>query len=130
MLLRGMFVNEDGGVRYAWAIVHGNKKAETRTRDMLKRLVGQRVAVIRTRRGKNPEVVGFVTITRKEFVKKEDFAGLFNLHLVPPGSGRDCTRSGKWFYYLEDPEPCDPYPLPADAVRHGRSWCEFVGVME
>ena len=124
-LIKGIFVNEDGGIRYARAIVLGKKKAETRTRNMLRSLVGERVAVIRTRRGKAPEVIGFVIITRSEFVKKENFADLFDLHLVPPGSGRDCTRSGKWFYYLTDPETCDPFPLPADAIRHGRSWCEF-----
>ena len=61
----GIFVNSDGCVPYADAIVGGYKRIETRNRDMLRDLVGKKVAVIRTRRGKNPTIVGYVTIDSK-----------------------------------------------------------------
>lgn len=123
--MKAIFVNENGCIRYAEAIVGGYKTIETRSRDMLRSLVGERVAIVRTRREKNPMVYGYVDIVGKTFIKKEDFADLFPLHLVPPKSSRDCTGRGKWGYILENAEKCDPYPLPSNAVRHGRSWGEF-----
>lgn len=121
----GIFVNENGGIHYAEAIVSGYKTIETRQRNMLKSLCGERVAVIRTHRNARPAIVGYVTI--------EDYAfcpvSLFNMYrddtLIPPGSAHDVRGRGKWFYYLSAPEKCDPYPLPEDAVRHGRSWAEW-----
>lgn len=121
----GIFVNEDGGVRYAHAIVGGYKTVETRNRNMLKDLVGERVAVIRTRRGKSPAVVGYVDIVRYEFCPVSLFEMYRDETLIPPGSRYDVSGRGKWFYRLENAEKCDAYPLPSDAVRHGRSWCEF-----
>ena len=43
--MKGIFINEDG-VRYAEAIVDGRKKVETRSRNMLKSLVGDDVAIL------------------------------------------------------------------------------------
>lgn len=123
----GIFVNEDGGVRYAEAIVRGYKEIETRSRNMLRDLTNTRVAVVRTRRNSKPTVVGFVTIGEAYFCPAERFCtdDVRDLTLIPPGSKYDCNGKGKWFYDLWDPEVCTPYPLPADAIRHGRSWCEF-----
>lgn len=129
--MKGMFVNESGGVHYALMLAHGLKTIETRNRDMLSALVGERVAVIRTRHGKTPQIVGYVTITRKAFCKAEDFDKYFEnrvngSHFVLPQSrfyphdGR-----GKWFYFCEEAEACAPCAIPENAVRHGRSWCEF-----
>ena len=92
---------------------------------MLAQLVGKRVAIVRTHREKSPHIVGYVTITGKAFCKAEDFDKYFNQHYVSPVSKYAPSESGKWFYYCADAESCDPYPLPKDAVRHGRSWCEF-----
>lgn len=123
--MKAIFVNENGCVPYAHALVQGYKTDETRSRDMLSALVGERVAVARTKRGKAPLVVGYVTITEKTFCNAEDFAALYNRHLVPSGSAYDARGKGKWLYHVADPEECTPYPLPSSAVRHGRSWCEF-----
>ena len=123
--MKGIFVNENGGIRYAKMIVNGYKPIETRPRNMLRDLVGERVAVVRTRRGKNPMVLGYVTIYRADFCPAEFFDAYRDLTLIPKGSAYDCNGRGKWFYFLSNANPCDPFPLPGNAVRHGRSWCEF-----
>lgn len=123
--MKGIFVNENGGIHYAQAIVSGYKDIETRKKNMLKNLVGQRVAVVCTHRGKNPVVLGYVDIVESSFCKAEDFDKYFNRHGVPNNCGYYCNGTGKWFYYLANAEKCEAYPLPANAVRHGRSWCEF-----
>lgn len=121
----GIFVNSDGCIPYADAIVSGAKTIETRNRDMLSNLVGKRVAVVRTSRGKNPTIVGYVYIKSKLFVNAKAFEVFREYTLIPEGSKYDVHGKGKWLYMLEDAEKCLPYPLPQSAVRHGRSWCEF-----
>lgn len=119
----GIFVNEDGGIHYANAIVLGYKTIETRSRNMLRQLVGERVAVVRTRRNKNPMVVGYVTIKSGLWYGNGLLEYVRDKTLIPVGSKYD--KQNGWGYHLEDPAACIPYPLPVDAVRHGRSWCEF-----
>ena len=120
----GIFVNGDG-VPYARAIAGGYKPIETRSRDMLRPLIGQRVDVIETGRHHRPRIVGRVTITGAEFIPAELFDSYRELTLIPPGSRYDCHGRGKWFYSLADAEACAPRELPADAIRHGRSWAEY-----
>lgn len=122
----GIFVNERGCIPYPFLLVCGYKTIETRNKNMLSALVGKRVAVIRTGRGRTPTVIGYVTITGSTFCKAEDFDKYFNQHCVQPGSAYAPQNGrGKWFYFCSDAETCDHFPLPKDAVRHGRSWCEF-----
>ena len=123
----GIFVNENGCVHYADLIVDGYKTIETRNRNMLKDLTHTRVAIVKTRRNKKPMVVGYADIGEAYFCPVERFNDddVRNKTLIPEGSMYDCHGKGKWFYDLWNAERCDPYPLPADAVRHGRSWCEF-----
>lgn len=120
----GVYVNENGCIRYARMIVSGYKPIETRTRNMLKSLIGERVAIVRTRRGKNPMVVGYATIDRAVFHTKAELENMRNLTLIPEGSAYDCKRTGKWCYYMVGAEECEPYPLP-ERINHGRSYCEF-----
>lgn len=124
-MIKAMFVNDDGCVPYASAIVGGYKNIETRNRNVLWQLEGERVAVVRTRRGKKPTVIGFVDVVGKQFYSVDKFHECFSQHLVPPGSKYDAVGKGKWVYYLANPEAVEPFLLPADAIRHGRSWCEF-----
>lgn len=105
--------------------MQGYKTIETRNKNMLSECIGERVAVIRTRNGKNPIVIGYVDIIIATFCGKDEFPLHYDEHLIPPGSKYDVRGKGKWFYWLENPDTCKPYPLPKDAVRHGRSWCEF-----
>lgn len=125
--MKAMFVNESGHVPYAQAICKRLKPVETRNKNMLSALVGERVAVVRTHRGKMPLVIGYVTIYRAthetQKVMNSDY--MRHLTLIPEGSAYDSGVNGKWCYWLMDAEECEPFPLPASAVRHGRSWCEF-----
>lgn len=121
----GIFVNENGCVHYARLIVQGCKPIETRSRNMLGSLVGERVAIIRTRRNKKPTVLGYATIARTEFVDSVAFEALRDKTLIPPGSAYDVKGRGKWCYYMEDPQECEPYELPTNRINHGRSYCEF-----
>lgn len=121
----GIFVNSDGCIPYADAIVSGIKPIETRSKDVLWRLDGERVAVVKTRRGKKPTIVGYVTIDGRFFCEAQYFESYRSVTLIPRGSRYDCHGKGKWLYYLHNPQKCEPYPLPKNAVRHGRSYCEF-----
>lgn len=123
--MKGIFVADAGCMKYSLYLASGAKVIETRSRDMLAACVGERVAIIRTQKHRTPCVVGYATIVRKSFCKAEDFQKFFDLHCVQPGSKYDCNGKGKWFYWMAHAEECRPFPLPADAVRHGRSWCEF-----
>ena len=125
IVMKGMFVADWAWKPYAYLLAIGLKTIETRNKDMLSALVGERVAVISTRKGRQPIVVGYVTVTGKSFCKAEDFRKYDNQHLVPEGSKFDVHGKGKWFYHVADAETCDPYFLPTSAIRHGRSWCEF-----
>jgi len=126
--MKGIFVNENGGIRYAEALVSGFKTIETRNRNMLAACCGERVAVVRTRRGKNPEVIGTVYMGETPLhVRAEVLDTLRDETLIPPGSLYD-PKPGtrKWCYFCGAGVKFDkPYPLPKEAVRHGRSWCEF-----
>lgn len=121
----GIFVNEDGGVRYAQAIVQRIKPVETRTRNVFKRIVGERVAIIRTRRNKKPTIVGYADITLATPLSREWLSANRDKTLIPPGSSYDCKSAYKWCYFLADAEECEPYELPKNAIRHGRSYAEF-----
>lgn len=123
--MSGIFVADNGCVKYAVCIVKGVKVIETRSRNMLSALVGDRVAIIRTQKHRKPCIIGYADIVRASFCKAEDFDSFYNLHLVQPTSKYACHGKGKWFYWLANAEECRPYELPESAIRHGRSWCEF-----
>ena len=123
--MKAIFVNESGGIPYAAAIVAGLKPIETRTKNMLAACIGSRVAIVRTYHGKNPLVIGYVDIVAAAFQDAAYMAANRDKTFIPAGSKYDNNGRGKWCYYLDRPEQCTPYQLPKDAVRHGRSWCEF-----
>ena len=125
--MKGIFVHQlsRNGVKYADAIVDGLKPIETRTRNMLGGLEGERVAIVRTMSGSVPTVIGYADLVRYEFCPYCLFEMYRNETLIPPGSRYDVSGRGKWFYHMANPERCEPYPLPSSAIRHGRSWCEF-----
>lgn len=105
--------------RYAELLSNGSKVAETRSRDMLRKLVGERVGIIR-----EGKLIGMVTITGKGFVRTDDFGSYRWAHLVEPGSKYDTTGRGKWLYWVADPEPVEPKKINV-TVNHGRAWCEY-----
>ena len=128
--MKGIFVHDAPGEHYAWWIVCGYKTIETRKKNMLSALVGETVAIVKTETGKKPEIIGYAEITRYEFCPVSLFE-MYRPHTMIPHDSkynRFGSRDGvpgKWFYYLNNARSCVPYLLPDDAVRHGRSWCEF-----
>ena len=124
--IKGIFVNEDGCIPYARAIAQGIKPIETRNRNMLSALVGERVAIVSTRRSRSPIVVGFATIDKAEFMTVKQLDEIRDKTLIPVGSKYDALNHGKWCYTMTDPVSTRPIWFdPSAIVRHGRSWCEF-----
>lgn len=96
-------------------ILDGIKTVETREKNTLKSLVGQRAGIIKTGCGK-AMLVGYVTIadvikyeTEGEFRKDEA------RHMVKPGSKYD-IRSVKYGYILTKPEICEPTAVNAKGI--------------
>lgn len=123
--MKGIFVHDTRTAPYAWMIVHGYKTIETRSRNVLSACVGERVAIVRTRNGHQPDIIGYVDVVSSSFCPADEFGDYFDQHLVSAGDTFDCKGKGKWFYHLENAESYFSQPLPSSAVRHGRSWCEF-----
>ena len=97
---------------------------------MLFPCVGERVSIVSTKRGRRPLVIGYADMVDYFFCPICLFEMYRDETMIPPGSKYDVSvvsggRSGKWFYKMANAETCVPFELPADAVRHGRSWCEF-----
>ena len=120
--MKGIFVNQTNCSRYADLIANGYKTIETRSRNMLSALVGERVAIVRTMSGKNPLVIGYVDIVGSVYSKDKTAADYPECTFVPDTSK---FANNRWFYLLRNPERCEAFPLPSSAIRHGRSWCEF-----
>lgn len=119
--MKAVFVNQTNCSRYADLIASGIKTIETRSRNMLSALVGERVAIVRTVSGKNPLVIGYVDMVGSVHSDKPA-ADCYESTFVPEGSK---FAGNRWFYLLRNAERCQPYALPENAIRHGRSWCEF-----
>lgn len=119
-----MFVHQTVAVPYADAIAAALKPIETRTRNVLRSLIGQRVAIARTRSGHPAEIVGYVTVTAATWATAAELDTMRNLTLIPKGSRYDCTGAGKWCYHLADAESRDPIRLDTlHIVRKNRSYC-------
>lgn len=118
----GIFINDDLFPFTLW-ILRGLKVWETRTRNMLGSLIGNRVAIISTSRKRKPLVVGYATISEARHVPREDFEIYRGASMIVKGSKYDCNDRGKWLYRMSNVEKCEPFPLPDNIIRHGRSWC-------
>ena len=120
--MTGIYIN-CRALPFVALILAGLKPWETRTRNMLGALCGQRVALIETGRG--PAMVrGYATITRAERISYNDTSARRAAQIL--GTSYDIQPEGaKWFYRLENVEKCQPYPVPANRINHGRAWTEF-----
>lgn len=123
-MIRGIFVRNDGPVPYADKIVDGEKTIETRSRNTLGKLVGHPVVIIATARGKKPACIGFAWITAAYKGTAESLDRLRGDTLIPVGSEYD--TGSRWCYLMDSPHRFkNPVPVPAHAIYHGRSWCEW-----
>lgn len=96
-------------------ILGGVKTIETRERNTLKSLVGQRVGIVKTGCGK-AMLVGYVTIANVVKYKTEaEFRKDECRHMVKPGSKYD-IKSVKYGYMLTRPERCKPTIVNAKGV--------------
>lgn len=108
-------------------ILAGLKLYETRTRNTLQALVGQRVYLAETGRGR-PVVRASAVITEAFPVYSYNtYRKLRKAARITPGSKYDWKRGTKikWFYELSDVQPVDPF-IPPEGVRHGRVWMELI----
>ena len=110
-------------------IIKGLKTYETRNRNTLKRFIGKTVYLAETGKGKRPIIrcscliSGSVTIT-----SKATYNALRKQTRIKKGSyfdWKDDTRQ-KILYKLENVQPCKPFPIPDNAIRHGYTWCEII----
>lgn len=105
-------------------ILSGMKAYETRSRDMLRSLVGQRVYLIETGTGPVPMVRASAVIASSRVVSFSDVAARQAACIA--GTPYDIRPDGtKVFYRLEDVQPVAPFPVPACRINHGRSYTEF-----
>jgi predicted transcriptional regulator len=112
------------------AIMAGMKLYETRTRNTLKQLIGKRVLLCQTGKGKK-RVMCYVTIESVLVIDNpETWKQYRKACCIAPGSKYDyipCTK--KYLYKLTDVEPVNPF-IPAEGKRHGYVWMEYSGKAE
>ena len=111
----------------AW-ILSGRKVYETRSRDTLRALVGQRVLLAETGRSGRPIIRCSCVIDHAITCDRGAFRKLRSLHLVPARSAYDWKQGTrkKVLYRITDVQPVVPFPAP-EGVRHGRVWMEYNG---
>lgn len=118
--MKAIFVNGDE-YPFPELLATGFKTAETRSKRMLSALVGESdVAIVETSKKHKPMIIGYVDVTEESYCKIDDVRDKV---LIPKGSKFDAEY--KWCYFVKNAIRVKPYPLPENAVRHGRSWCEF-----
>lgn len=90
------------------------KTIETRNRNTLKSLVGQRVGIIKTGCGKamlmgHADIAGVIEYDEQTF--REDY----HRHLVAPGSEYD-IKGKKYGYILENVQKCEPREVTSRGI--------------
>lgn len=91
------------------------KTIETRNRDTLKSLVGQRIGLIRTGCGK-AMLMGYATISGKViYDSTEAFRADYQKHRVRPGSTYD-IRDRKYGYILTNVVRCEPKEITSKGI--------------
>lgn len=103
------------------------KPFETRTRNTLRRFLGERILLAETGRGA-PLVRGSAIVAEIiEVYTRDAWERYRAAACIPVGSEYDWkpdTRK-KVLYRLEDVRRCTPFRL-LDGIRHGRTWMEAV----
>ena len=112
-------------------ILRGEKVIETRSRNVFRKLVGRRVGLIRTGKGK-AKLVGYALVGRPiEYKNEEDFRKDYDKHRVEPQSKYDIQLpKGKIGYPLTEvrllkvPKPVKTIKIVGDGG--GYSWRWFI----
>lgn len=124
--MKGFFIN-DTKVPFTSLILSLGKPYETRNVRSLHRVMNERIAIIRTRKGYAPIVVGYVTISNCIECHDENEFRKYSAKCFVDGTEFDWNKNTKhkYLYEMSNPVRCDPYRVPENAVRHGRVWCEW-----
>lgn len=119
MVMSGIYVHETLAEPYATQIVTGKKTIETRNSDVLRRFVGKRVFIVRTRNHRKADIVGSVKVIGKGYWTIAQLDKHRDKTCIPVGSKYDATERGKWAYALEEPVELDsPIPLADVKIIH------------
>lgn len=104
------------------------KLDETRTRNTLRAVVGQRVLLAET--GHGPAVCRCYAVIREPVPvrSRKEWNRLRSRHRVPSGSRYDWQPGTKvkYLYPVSGVIPCSPF-MPLEGVRHGYVWMEYNG---
>lgn len=109
-------------------ILCGKKLYETRTRNTLGKLVGQKVFLAETGKRNRPLVIGTAVLGAPEKITREAVWKRFyrDESCIPAGSRYDWkpgTRV-KYAYPVIHASYCIPF-IPHEGIRHGRVWMEY-----
>lgn len=110
-------------------ILSGLKIYETRTRDMLCSLCGQRVYIAETGHGKPVVRCSAVISQARPVTDRATWESVIRKKaMITSGSCYDWQPETKvkYPYMLRDVRAVDPF-TPPDDVRHGRVWMEYHG---
>ena len=121
-----VFINCSRFPFIAWIMQH-LKLYETRTRNTLGSLIGQRVYLAET--GKGHPVIRCSAVISSVIECRSQWAWIHwyrHCSKIKPGSQYDWKPETKvkWLYELTDVQEVAPFTPPKD-VRHGRVWMEY-----
>lgn len=112
--MKAININDRSSPFTDW-ILDGKKIIETREKNTLKSLVGQRVGIIQTGCGK-AKLVGYVTVSGViKYETESEFREDESRHLVNPGSKYD-IKTIKYGYVLAEPERCEPKLITSKGI--------------
>lgn len=102
------------------------KTLETRGRNMLRALVGQRVLLAETRQGGYLAMYSAVIRSARPVRSAEEWDDLRPQHMVPAGSTYDWQPVDRvrWVYEITNLRRLVPFRVP-EGRRHGRVWMEY-----
>ena len=125
MLKYAIFVHDTAAAPYALQIVRKQKPIETRTKNVFKSIISERVYIIRTYAGKKPLVIGSGTLSECRFYTAAQLDSMRALTRIPAGSTYDCKSPGKYGYTIVNPvQYKTPFPLAnLPIVKRCRSYC-------
>lgn len=111
---------------FVFAIMSGMKLFETRTRNTLKSLIGKRVFLAETGKGK-PVVKCLATIDY--MVRVDNYKTWIQYRkqcFIKPRTLFDWSHGTryKYLYHLTDIQPVPEF-IPPEGFRHGRTWMEY-----
>lgn len=110
-------------------IISLRKPWETRTRNTLRALIGQRVLLAETGRKHRPLVRCSAVLGEPLVIYSwEEWEKYRSSCCIPAGSRYDWqpTTKAKYLYPLYDVTSCSPF-TPPEGVRHGYVWMEYNG---